>query len=869
MENINQVLEAALLHPDPSKRAEAERQLEAAASSNFVGYVECLVEALVNEQNKSEVRMLAGLGLKNQLTSKDLRTRSQQQQRWISTDSQTKINIKQSCLKCLLSDDPSISNAISQLVAAIAIIELPRGEWLELIPTIVEHTKVENPVNVKRTCLLTIGYICESSDPNNPQILAQSSGILVALIQGAQSSEPSDLIRLTSLNSLVDSLEFVKLNFEKDGERNYIMQVVCEATQADNNELQAAAFGCLARIMQLYYRYMSVYMEKALYGLTLSGMQSPDEKVACMAIEFWSTVCEEELDIATQRHELQARNLPDDQELLSYNFSIVATSDVLPTLLTLLTKQNEDPEDDDWSVAMAAGSCLQLFAQTTGIYVVDPTVHFVASNISSEDWRNREAAVMAFGSILEGIDPEHAQSFIGEALSPILLLIGDESLQVKETVAWCLGRIIENLRDFQDINAILTNLLEALVTGLRDHPKVSVNCCWSLINILEQFCSDGPESDSTILSPYYESIIPILLHLTNSKDNEFNSRTSAFEALSSFVTYSGKDTLPIVQEIATDTLGKLEASMEFAKEVSSLDAKSNLEELQISVLSLLTCVIRRLNSQVETASDGLMTMFLKLLESQDSNSLIEEDVFIAISSIASAIGVKFDVYMSAFLPYLTKSLTNIESPTCETSIGLVADLAQALGNNIEPYLNDLMNILGSNLNNAHLKRELRPSILSCFGDIATAIGSQFLPYTDFIMQICNQAALIKLEDSSYESLDYFNKVKESVLDAYVGIVSGLQGNPDAIYKYIGDIFQLIEAIQNEPELIDVESVARTAVGLLGDIAAMYPNGTFKQFYAQDWVTLFIKKTRSNPLNSDTTKDAARWARDQQKRQINA
>lgn len=40
------------------------------------------------------------------------------------------------------------------------------------------------------------------------------------------------------------------------------MQVVCEATQADDAELQASAFGCLARIMSLYYRYMSLYMER-------------------------------------------------------------------------------------------------------------------------------------------------------------------------------------------------------------------------------------------------------------------------------------------------------------------------------------------------------------------------------------------------------------------------------------------------------------------------------------------------------------------------------------------------------------------------------------------------------------------------------
>ena len=138
-------------------------------------------------------------------------------------------------------------------------------------------------------------------------------------------------------------------------------------------------------------------------------MQSADERVACMAVEFWSTVCEEELEITLQREEYGIEAQP---ELVSYNFALVAIQDVLPTLLTLLTRQTEDPEDDDWSVAMAAGSCLQLFAQNTGNYVVEATLQFVAANIgNTTDWRAREASVMAFGSILDGPSREQFEEF--------------------------------------------------------------------------------------------------------------------------------------------------------------------------------------------------------------------------------------------------------------------------------------------------------------------------------------------------------------------------------------------------------------------------------------------------------------------------
>lgn len=45
------------------------------------------------------------------------------------------------------------------------------------------------------------------------------------------------------------------------------MQIVCEATQSSDVNVQVAAFECLVRIMQIYYDKMRFYMEKALFGV--------------------------------------------------------------------------------------------------------------------------------------------------------------------------------------------------------------------------------------------------------------------------------------------------------------------------------------------------------------------------------------------------------------------------------------------------------------------------------------------------------------------------------------------------------------------------------------------------------------------------
>ena len=110
---------------------------------------------------------------------------------------------------------------------------------------------------------------------------------MTAVIHGARKDEPSPEVQLAAIHALFNSLEFVRENFDRDvrlslsgqcwlvdsifyqGERNYIMQVVCEATQNPSVAVQVGAFECLVRIMSLYYDKMALYMEQALFGVSV------------------------------------------------------------------------------------------------------------------------------------------------------------------------------------------------------------------------------------------------------------------------------------------------------------------------------------------------------------------------------------------------------------------------------------------------------------------------------------------------------------------------------------------------------------------------------------------------------------------------
>lgn len=220
------------------------------------------------------------------------------QNKWLTQISpETKLEVKELALKTLSSKDGRAGQSAAQFIVSIAAIELPQNQWPDLMNILVQNV-ASGSDQLKQASLVTIGFICESQDVElRESLAAHSNAILTAVVQGARREESNLDIRHAAIKALSDSVDFVRSNMDNEGERNYIMQVVCEATQAEDLRIQAGAFGCLNRIMGLYYEKMRFYMEKALFGLSVMGMKSEEEDVAKLAIEFWCTVCEEEVAI--------------------------------------------------------------------------------------------------------------------------------------------------------------------------------------------------------------------------------------------------------------------------------------------------------------------------------------------------------------------------------------------------------------------------------------------------------------------------------------------------------------------------------------------------------------------------------------------
>lgn len=66
--------------------------------------------------------------------------------------------------------------------------------------------------------------------------------------------------------------------------------------------------------------------------------------------------------------------------------------------------QDELDDEDDWNPCKAAGVCLSLMASVCEDAIVPLVFPFVLSNLANEDWRARDAAIMALGRVILSVE---------------------------------------------------------------------------------------------------------------------------------------------------------------------------------------------------------------------------------------------------------------------------------------------------------------------------------------------------------------------------------------------------------------------------------------------------------------------------------
>eukprot|EP00771_Trimastix_marina_P000155 gnl/Trimastix_PCT/1163.p1 GENE.gnl/Trimastix_PCT/1163~~gnl/Trimastix_PCT/1163.p1 ORF type:complete len:870 (-),score=316.21 gnl/Trimastix_PCT/1163:3902-6289(-) len=790
---------------------------------------------------------MAGLILKNALYSKTPERQAQLTQQWLTLDQQVRAQIKAMTLRTLASSFKEARHTAAQAVARIGVIEIPYQQWNELVNELLNNMKVGDD-NIKQATLDCLGYLCE--DMPGQHLSAISNPILTAVVSGMVKDQPNEDIRFSATTALFNALEFARKNFENERERNYIMQVILETTQCQVTKIRTKAFECLVKVASLYYQHLPVYME-ALFSLTLNAIKSDAEEVAQMALEFWSTISEEEIDIAFQWEDYE-RDREGTEMPTRSNAEIIkrALQFLIPVVTEALAQRDEHAEPDEWNKSMAAGNCLSLFAQNVRDVIVDHVMPFIRDHINHENWALRNAAVLAFGSILEGPSADKLGALVEMGLPRMIAGLKDQHIQVKDTCAWTIGQICE--LHWERIGDKMFQLMSACYECLTDEPRVANNLCWAVHNLAKATYEDG--ATTSAIAHYFPKLFERIMETTEREDaDECNLRSSAYSALNVMVQCSTPDVHPAIIAKVPVFLDRLQAT--FAREVLSQEDRDEQQAIQAAIVGLVQVIYQTVGEQIQAHIERIMQMLHQLVAAK--NATLHEEVLLCMGTMITLVGDSFDRYMPAFLEFLSGCLQNYQAPqVVECAIGVLGDSFRCMEANAAQYADGFVSLMLEALKNQVLDRKVKPSIFSTLGDAAMSMGSKFIPHLSATMTLCRDASRVDMDNIDF--VDYLNELREGIFDCYTGILQGLRHEKQGkqFMPYVESVVAFISIVAQDIGRYD--GVTRASCGVIGDMA-MALGSEVRAYLHREFIRNLIRDAMQS--DDESTRSIAEWTKE--------
>ncbi|XP_037942599.1 importin subunit beta-like [Teleopsis dalmanni] len=805
--------------------------LEQAAVTNLPEFIKFLSDILAGTHYPQLVRMAAGLQIKNYLTSKNENVLLLYQKRWYEFPEQTREYIKTNVLNAL---DMEITRPLcaTQSVAVLAVLELQVNRWIEIIQTLANKVLEHRSKDIVREASLeTIGYICQDLRCNILE--CQSNAILTSIVHGMRKYEPNNNIRLTATKALLNSLEFAKKNFDVESERNVIMEVVCEASQSADIDLCVSALQCIAHIATLYYHHMESYMADALFNITSEAVKSDIKEISLQGIEFWSSICDEELCLIMEQKQCDPRDCFPQNHLKHYARG--AAQHLVPILIDKIIMQDEFINDENWSPPKAASLCLLLFARCCEDEILPYVIPFITSNIDALEWRYRNASIMLFAAILDGIQNNAREELIKYAIPKLIQLLSDKNCIVCDTTSWTFDRLCAVASETVIKDDHFQMLLQYFLKNLKSEPNIAAGVCGAIIGLAKGAyelanMEKNVFPETYCLSPFFENIVSQILETTQREDaTSSNLRASAYDALINLISNSPIDCLHIVERVTTLILHRLNYFLGQAASTQNQGDRQQITDIQSLLCATLESGLRKLPYEiVEQLSDNIMvavfTMF-NLSTGRMDGTL--EDGFLVISALVEIIDHVFLRYMDDFKPFLCDGLKrHNEGNLCSVTVGLTADICQALKHHILPYCDELMTALISLLHEPLLDCSITPQILSTIGDVAIAVGRDFLKYLNTVLDVLRSATCLQYQTNTVDVSDYVVDLRKSILEAYTSIIQALKGtdaqpNSDVHYleTHLVDIINFIKYIAAEEHCSD--SLVTAIAGFVGDLCTAF------------------------------------------------
>ncbi|KAL4433025.1 hypothetical protein ABPG77_006452, partial [Micractinium sp. CCAP 211/92] len=166
----------------------------------------------------------------------------------------------------------------------------------------------------------------------------------------------------------------------------------------------------------------------------------------------------------------------------------------------------------------------------------------------------------------------------------------------------------------------------------------------------------------------------------------------------------------------------------------------------------------------------------------------------------------------------------------------------------------------TNLQSQDVHRNIKPQILSAFGDIALAIGDRFEKYLQHVVAMLQSAMTLSVQQQQQQGADedvadYNNLLRHGILEAWAGMFNGLSKERAEQYlkPFAPPLLDFVEAIYADKAGQD-DGVWKASAALLGDVASTL-SAVGVLFQQKQYVQPFLQQLAQD----STTADTANWA----------
>lgn len=173
--------------------------------------------------------------------------------------------------------------------------------------------------------------------------------------------------------------------------------------------------------------------------------------------------------------------------------------------------------------------------------------------------------------------------------------------------------------------------------------------------------------------------------------------------------------------------------------------------------------------------------------------------------------------MAQFTPLLVQALRSFNMEALLTvAVGVTVDICGAIGPELTPYADQVVAALMDVLRDASVSREVKPLVVSAFGDVAMAVQANYEPYLQMTSMLLMQASQQTAE--SPDMIEFINTLRTSVLEAYSGLIVGFSdGNKKELFvPHVQGVLQILSRLASDQT--KDETVLQKALALLGDLA---------------------------------------------------